>query len=82
MNELPTTPTSSALPELQVPEDSAVTSSFTPEQLHPMPEFAYRIGRDYLLALGCLASRTLILLDIEKLMTSDEMDLIAKRHIR
>jgi len=44
--------------------------TFTPEQLRAVPEFAATIGSDYLLALGALEKRTLMLLDIKKLMGS------------
>ena len=47
--------------------------SFAPAQLRPVPEFSSTIGSDHLLAIGALENRTLMLLDIEKLMTSAEM---------
>lgn len=46
------------------------------EQLLPVPEFSSAIDSDYLLAIGSVESRMLILLDIEKLMTSTEMGLV------
>ena len=52
--------------------------TLTPEQLHPVPEFSSTIGNDHLLAIGSLENRMLILLDIEKLMSSAEMGLIAE----
>jgi len=52
--------------------------TLTPGQLRPVPEFSSTIGSDHLLAIGSLDDRMLILLDIEKLMTSAEMGLIAK----
>jgi len=52
--------------------------SITPEQLHPVPEFASSIGSDCLLALGSVGSRMLILLDIEKFMNSGDMGLTAE----
>ncbi len=55
--------------------------SLTSEQLRPVPEFASSIGSDHLLALGSMDSRMLILLDIEKLMTSGDMGLtVATTH--
>jgi purine-binding chemotaxis protein CheW len=51
--------------------------TLTPEQLRPVPEFSSAIGSDHLLAIGSLENRMLILLDIEKLMTSAEMGLVA-----
>lgn len=52
--------------------------TLTPEQLRPVPEFSSTIGSDHLLAIGAVEDRMLILLDIEKLMTSAEMGLIAE----
>ncbi len=48
-----------------------------PEQLRPMPAFNSAIASDYLLAIGSINDRMLILVDIENLMTSPEMGLIA-----
>ena len=53
--------------------------TLTPEQLRPVPEFSSAIGSDHLLAIGSVGDRMLILLDIEKLMTSAEMGLIAQK---
>jgi purine-binding chemotaxis protein CheW len=52
--------------------------TLTPEQLRPVPEFTSSIGSDHLLAIGSITDRMLILLDIEKLMTSVEMGLVAE----
>jgi len=52
--------------------------TLAPEQLRPVPEFSSTIGSDHLLAIGSLEDRMLILLDIEKLMSSAEMGLIAQ----
>jgi purine-binding chemotaxis protein CheW len=52
--------------------------SLTAEQLRPVPAFTSTIGSDHLLAIGSVADRMLILLDIEKLMTSAEMGLVAE----
>jgi len=46
-----------------------------PEQLRAVPEFSTSIGSDHLLAIGSLENRMLILLDIEKLMSSADMGL-------
>jgi purine-binding chemotaxis protein CheW len=51
--------------------------TLTPEQVKPAPEMGAALGTDYLVGLGTLEQRLLILLDIERLMTSDEMGLIA-----
>jgi purine-binding chemotaxis protein CheW len=51
--------------------------TFTPAQLRPVPEFSSTIGSDHLLAIGSIQDRMLILLDIEKLMSSAEMGLVS-----
>ncbi len=50
--------------------------TLTPEQLRPVPEFNSAIQSDHLLAIGSVAERMLILVDIEKLMTGPEMGLV------
>ena len=50
--------------------------TLTPEQLHPVPEFNSVIASDHLLAIGTVQDRMLILVDIDKLMTSAEMGLV------
>jgi purine-binding chemotaxis protein CheW len=52
--------------------------ALTHEQMRPVPEFSSSIGSEHLLAIGALEDRMLILLDIQKLMTSPEMGLIAQ----
>jgi purine-binding chemotaxis protein CheW len=47
-----------------------------PEQLRPVPEFSSAIASDHILAIGAVEDRMLILVDIEKLMTSAEMGLV------
>ena len=49
----------------------------TPEQLRPVPEFNATVDTEHLLAIGAIGDRMLILLDIEALMASPEMGLIA-----
>jgi purine-binding chemotaxis protein CheW len=51
--------------------------TLTPEHLRPVPEFSSSIASDHIMAIGSLENRMLILLDIEKLMTSDDMGLIS-----
>ena len=46
------------------------------EQIRPAPEFSAAINTGYLMGLGTLDERMLILMDIEKLMTSSEMALL------
>lgn len=52
--------------------------SLTPEQLRPVPEFSSVIGSEHLLAIGSVQERMLMLLDIEKLITSAAMGLVAQ----
>ncbi|NMM13358.1 MAG: chemotaxis protein CheW [Rhodoferax sp.] len=52
--------------------------TLTPDQLRPVPDFSSAVDSDHLLAIGAVEDRMLILLDIEKLMTSTEMGLIAE----
>jgi purine-binding chemotaxis protein CheW len=47
-----------------------------PDQLRPVPEFNSTIASDHILAIGAVENRMLILVDIERLMTSAEMGLI------
>jgi purine-binding chemotaxis protein CheW len=48
-----------------------------PEQLQPVPEIDSVVDSDHLLAIGTVQDRMLILIDIEKLMTSAEMGLVS-----
>ncbi len=50
--------------------------TLTPDQLRAVPEFSSAIATDHLLAIGAIDERMLILIDIEKLMTSHEMGLV------
>ncbi len=52
--------------------------ALTAADLRPVPEFSSAIGSDYLLAIGTVQERMLILLDIEKFMTGAEMGLVAQ----
>ncbi|OZI74656.1 chemotaxis protein CheW [Bordetella genomosp. 12] len=47
-------------------------------QIRPAPEFGATLSTEYLTGLGTLDDRMLILVDIERLMTSDEMALVEK----
>ncbi len=50
--------------------------TMTDDQIRPAPEFGTSMTTEYLTGLGTVDGRMLILMDIEKLMTSDEMALI------
>jgi len=47
-----------------------------PEQIRPSPEFGSTFDTEYLVGLGAVDQRMLILVDIEKLMTSADMALV------
>lgn len=57
--------------------------SLTSDQIRPAPEFAVTLSTEYLTGLGALGERMLILVNIEKLLNSDEMALldIATNHV-
>ncbi|SDN88411.1 CheW protein [Halomonas shengliensis] len=50
--------------------------TLTPEQIKPAPEFGVTLSSDFLSGLGSLEDRMLVLVDIDKLLTSDEMALV------
>ena len=52
--------------------------TLTPEQVKPAPEMGTSFDSDYLIGLGTLNERMLILVDIDKLMSSPEMGLIER----
>ena len=49
--------------------------TLSPEQIKPAPEMGTAFNTDYLIGLGTLDERMLILVDIDKLMSSPEMGL-------
>lgn len=49
--------------------------TLTPEQIKPPPEMNSTLATDYLLGLGTIDERMLILIDIEKLMSGADMGL-------
>ncbi|MEY3264682.1 MAG: CheW purine-binding chemotaxis protein [Pseudomonadota bacterium] len=51
-------------------------TTLAPEQIRPAPEMGTAFNTDYLIGLGTLDSRMLILVDIDALMSSAEMGLI------
>jgi purine-binding chemotaxis protein CheW len=52
--------------------------TLTAEQIKPAPEMGAALDTDYLIGLGAVDERMLILIDIGKLMSGNEMDLIEK----
>ena len=53
-------------------------TTLAPEQVRPAPEISTVFDTDYLIGLGTIDERMLILVDIDKLMSSSEMGLIEK----
>ena len=54
-------------------EDAAPHSR---EQIRPAPDFASSVDTAYIMGLGALGERMLIVVDIERLMLSSEMALV------
>ena len=52
--------------------------ALTPAQMRPAPELGASVGAQFLTGIGTLDQRMLILVDIERLMTSAEMALVAQ----
>jgi purine-binding chemotaxis protein CheW len=52
--------------------------TLTPEEIKAAPEMGTALNTDYLIGLGTVDQRMLILIDIDKLMSSAEMGLIEK----
>lgn len=50
--------------------------TLNPEQIRPAPEFGNTLNTEYLSGLGAIDERMIILMDIEKLMTSPELQLV------
>jgi purine-binding chemotaxis protein CheW len=51
-------------------------TTLAPEQIKPAPEMGTAFNSEYLMGLGTVDERMLILIDIDKLMSSSEMGLI------
>jgi purine-binding chemotaxis protein CheW len=52
--------------------------ALTPEQIKIAPQFGATLDTKYLMGLGTVDQRMLILVDIEKLMSSSDMELVDK----
>ena len=50
--------------------------SLTPEQIKPAPDMGGALNTDYLIGLGTVDERMIILVDIDRLMSSEEMGVI------
>ena len=53
-------------------------TTLTHEQIKPAPEIGSAINTDHIVGLGTIEDRMLILVDIDKLMSSEDMGLIEK----
>jgi purine-binding chemotaxis protein CheW len=51
-------------------------TTLMPEQIKPAPEIGSALNTDHIVGLGTLDERMLILVDIDKLMSSADMGLI------
>ncbi|MDN4052125.1 chemotaxis protein CheW [Massilia sp. YIM B02763] len=51
-------------------------TTLTPDQIKPAPEMGTAFNAEYLMGLGTVDERMLILIDIDRLMSSSEMGLI------
>ena len=51
-------------------------TTLLPSQVRPAPEMGTTFSTDFLIGLGTLEDRMLILVDIDKLMSSPEMGLV------
>src|SRR5471030_2455815 len=51
-------------------------TTLTPEQVKPAPEMGTAFSTDYLIGLGTIDERMLILVDIDRMMSSPEMGLM------
>ncbi|MCE8026713.1 MULTISPECIES: chemotaxis protein CheW [Halomonadaceae] len=52
--------------------------TLSPDQIKPAPEFGVTLSSDFLSGLGSLDDRMLVIVDIDKLLTSDEMELVER----
>ncbi|WP_019140312.1 chemotaxis protein CheW [Noviherbaspirillum massiliense] len=52
--------------------------TLTPEQVKPAPAMGTALNTDYLVGLGTIDERMLILVDIDKLMSSEELSLVSE----
>ena len=53
-------------------------TTLTPDQIKPAPEMGTAFNSEYMIGLGTVDERMLILVDIDKLMSSSEMGLMDK----
>ena len=53
-------------------------TTLAPEQIRPAPEFGATLDARYIVGLGVVEERMIILVDIEKLMSAEDMSLIQR----
>jgi purine-binding chemotaxis protein CheW len=53
-------------------------TTLTAEQIKPAPQIGAAMDTDYLIGMGALDDRMLILVDIDRLMSGTEMGLVEK----
>ena len=58
--------------------DTVTGITNTPEQIKPAPELGLALDTEYLIGLGMLDERMLILINLDRLMSSHKMGLIEK----
>jgi purine-binding chemotaxis protein CheW len=49
-------------------------TTLAPEQIRPAPDFGSAVQSDYVIGLGTLDERMLILIDIDKLLSADDLE--------
>ncbi len=54
--------------------------TLTPDQIKPAPQLGQHMNADFLLGIGAVEQRMLMLVDITKLMSSSEMGVIEQAH--
>lgn len=52
--------------------------ALTPEQIRPAPEFGSNLDTQYLYGMATMDEKMIILVDIERLMSASDMELVAK----
>lgn len=52
--------------------------ALAPEQIHTAPEFGSSLGTQYLMGMATMDGRMVILIDIERLMSASDMELISR----
>lgn len=52
-------------------------TTLPPEQIRPAPQLGTAVATDYVIGLGTIEERMLILVDIERLMASDDIGMLS-----